>query len=88
MAQRNGTPPLWMLYLSAVYAGVLGFLIVVLGDPKRPSWSELFALRDAREVLGLGTILGLRRVHDDGDTMDSSEPNGAWSDGKHGSATR
>ena len=62
MEQRNGTPSLWMLYLSAVYVGVFGFLILLLGDAKTPSWSELLALGDARQVWGLGTILGLLAV--------------------------
>lgn len=62
MEQRNGTPSLWMLYLSAVYVGVFGFLILLLGDAKTPSWSRLLALGDARQVLGLGTILGLLAV--------------------------
>ncbi|WPD18651.1 type II CAAX prenyl endopeptidase Rce1 family protein [Thermaerobacter composti] len=62
MEQRNGTPSLWMLYLSAVYVGVFGFLILLLGDAKTPSWSRLLALGDARQVWGLGTILGLLAV--------------------------
>lgn len=59
MAHRNGTLSLWMLYLSAVYVGVFGFLILLLGDAKTPSWSDLLAVGDPRQVLGLGTILGL-----------------------------
>ncbi|QIA27728.1 CPBP family intramembrane metalloprotease [Thermaerobacter sp. PB12/4term] len=59
MEQRNGTPSLWMLYLSAVYVGVFGLLVLLLGDAKTPSWSDLLAVGDPRQVWGLGTILGL-----------------------------
>lgn len=57
--KQSGTPPLWALYLSAVYAGVFGFLILLLSDAKTLSWPQLLALGDVRQVLGLGTILGV-----------------------------
>lgn len=50
---------LWMFYLSAVYFGILGLIILWLSDGNGAAWSALLAVGNPWQVLGLGTVLAL-----------------------------